>query len=215
MISSEEKTQLQKELIEMSPRITLGTVKDGWLVTQNDLVSTQNLVPDDFPSFDSLQIADKYFTGTVSLKKLSHRPGYRLSATSDKGEEHDVYLPYPVYRFETSDINRDGRTDVLIGVRKTTHFEPQIAKRLFALRIDSGRLRPLWLGSKVCQDLVDFRPITKNHKTLILTLEKDANEKYYIGYYDWLDFGLELIEYRNSTLDYSVAKTIFQNETSD
>ena len=67
-------------------------------------------------------------------------------------------LPYPVYRFQTGDINGDGRTDVLVGVIKSTRYDPQVARRLFIFMVYKDRyIRPLWMGSRLSHPLVDFR----------------------------------------------------------
>lgn len=48
---------------------------------------------------------------------------------------------YVPYQFDTTDVDRDGRTEILIGLIKSTEFDPQEKKRLFILRIDNGQMR--------------------------------------------------------------------------
>ena len=44
-------------------------------------------------------------------------------------------LPYPVYRFETGDIDGDGQTDAIVGVIKSTRFYPERGRRLFIFKM--------------------------------------------------------------------------------
>ena len=38
---------------------------------------------------------------------------------------NDWRLPYPVYQFQTGDVNGDGSTDAMVGVIKSTRFYPE------------------------------------------------------------------------------------------
>ena len=123
-----------------------------------------------------------------------------------------MHIPYPVYRFETGDLNHDGKTDLLLGVIKSTHFEQKVAKRLFALQIDSGQIRPLWLGSKLCQNLVDFKVVEKSSKMSLITIEQANDGSFSNGIYEWDDFGLRLIQYTSEKIDYAKAIQNFEYE---
>jgi hypothetical protein len=109
-------------------------------------------------------------------------------------------------------VNRDGKTDILLGVIKSTHFDLNEKRRLFVLRIDSGRLRPLWLGSRVCQELIDFNPIGYGGSTSIITLEQAFNKSFCIGLYEWDDFGLSLVKYEKEGLSYELAHDYFSTQ---
>lgn len=164
---------------------------------------------DSMEGSDQFPIADNYFHGTVKFTCLSNEQGIRISLedSSNRIIDHLVfhYLPY---RFDTADVNHDGKTDLLLGVVKSTEFDPQIRKRLFIIRIDEGQLRPLWLGSRVCQDLVDFR--TRQHG-IVETLEQTKAGAYSIGRYRWGNFGLELIGYSIREKTYSDALQYFKD----
>jgi hypothetical protein len=126
---------------------------------------------------------------------------------NDNGEEvdHTIFSHQP-YQLDTADVNRDGRTDIIVGIIKSTHFDPGEKKRLFILQIDEGQLRPLWLGSKVCQQLVDFRAMSNG---IVKTLERTKEGNYAIGLYEWQGFGLTLLEYSSNEKSYTEALEIF------
>ena len=82
---------------------------------------------------------------------------------------NEFRLPYPVYRFCTGDVNGDGSTDALVGVIKRTRFHRDMGRRIFIFKQVEGKVRPLWMGSKLGGILQDFRVIEdqpqKKHKT--------------------------------------------------
>ena len=47
---------------------------------------------------------------------------------------NDWRLPYPVYQFQTGDVDGDGRVDAMVGVVKSTRFYPEKARRLFIFK---------------------------------------------------------------------------------
>jgi tRNA-binding EMAP/Myf-like protein len=152
-------------------------------------------------------IRDKSFQGKVTLSKLKTRDGVRIVLTDEAGKRSDdLIFRYPYYQFDTADIDRDGKTEILVGLIKPTEFDPQERKRLFILRIDTGQLRPLWLGSRVCQELVDFKAIEDGR---VRTLERTQNGNYAVGIYQWQDFGLILLEYAQNEKPYDDAIAFF------
>ena len=171
--------------------------------------------PPSSPLFSDQIIRDPHFKGKASLHPLVEQPGYRLRLQqNDKNSWKDLYIPDAVFRFEQADIDGDGSTDLLLGIYKRTHFETTPAKRLQILRIDAGHLRPLWLGSTLCQELVDFRPLSTGNTVRVLTLEKEVGGTYCNGLYAWQDFGLRLISYPNKKVDYTNAHHYFNHENN-
>ena len=41
-------------------------------------------------------------------------------------------LPYPVYQYQTGDVDGDGKTDAIVGVIKGTRFYPEKARRILS-----------------------------------------------------------------------------------
>jgi hypothetical protein len=154
-----------------------------------------------------LEIRDQYFDGHVRVSTTSN--GFKISLINNRGEELDrTIFNYQPYQLDTADVDRDGRTEILVGLIKSTEFDPQEKKRLFILRIDDGQLRPLWLGSKVCQQLVDFKTTANG---VVRTLEKTKGGNYAIGIYEWQGFGLTLIKYISDEKSYDEAITVFNS----
>jgi hypothetical protein len=151
-------------------------------------------------------------SGTASLEPLATLPGYRLSVTTHQGAHaFRHHIPYPVYRFDAADVNNDGSTDILVGVIKKTHFDPVERRRLFIYRITGDGIVPLWLGSRVCMELVDFRATREGNETRVLTIERTKQGAYCNGLYTWHGFGLELIRYSTISVSYDTALAYFDH----
>ena len=124
------------------------------------------------------------------------------------GRDERWPLPYPVYRFQTGDINGDGRTDVLVGVIKSTRYDPQVARRLFIFKVYKDRyIRPLWMGSRLSRPLVDFRFVHIDGQPRVLTIERDTTpERYLMAVYRWRSFGLDFVAYHARGLSFDEAR---------
>ena len=166
----------------------------------------------DFRHTSTLPIRDDFFSGQVQLQHLTSRQGFKVLLTDSAGKMLDqTVFNYVSYQLDTADVNRDGRTEILIGLIKATEFDPLEKKRLFILRIDHGRLRPLWLGSKVCQELVNFRCLNNG---IVQTIEKTSSYKFTIGQYYWQSFGLTLQDYTGNYESIHEALYAFQQNNN-
>ena len=176
--------------------------------------STENKAVGNQLSFidSTLHITSGNETLSVHLKSLG-KYGYSLRArTSRAGKEITDFafvLHYPVYHFELADINREGRPDILLGVIKSTHFDPVQRKRLFLYKIDNGRIRPLWMGSRISHPIVDFRYKKINDHPYIITIEKENSNGYLVAEYEWKGFGLELTKYIARNINQDKSHEIF------
>ena len=135
---------------------------------------------------------------TVQLKNIG-RFGYSLRAIRRKNDsivsDYAFMVPFDIYHFELGDIDGNGVPDILLGVIKSTHFHPEIQKRLFIYKIDEGRIRPMWMGSRISHEIIDFRFIISGNLPLIRSLEKDNQNSYLVAEYKWKEFGLALVRY--------------------
>lgn len=157
----------------------------------------------DFPLGNTYRISDSTFTGVVTFQKLSTTSGFKVLLKKESGEIADYKIfKYKPYRFDTADVNRDGSTEIIVGLIKHVRFDSVSRKRLFILRIDDYHIRPMWMGSKVCQDLVDFKVAGNG---MIQTVEKTRSGKYAIGSYYWESFGLTLERYLENEISYDDA----------
>lgn len=162
---------------------------------------------DDFPERNSFVISNRAFKGAVQFQKLTTTTGFKILLRDSLNCVVDqTIFRYEPYRFDTSDVNQDGQTEIVVGLLKATRFDPGVKKRLFILRVDHNHLRPLWLGSKVCQELIDFKAISNGK---IQTLERNGTGDYDIGSYYWQGFGLTLEKYTHHESSLSHAKEIF------
>ena len=124
-------------------------------------------------------------------------------------------LAYPVYQFQTGDVDGDGSEDAMVGVIKGTRFYPQKARRLFIFKQIDGtnkkgepckKVRPMWLGSKLGGILEDFRYIAPADEAdtahtpdsadrlkggRIRALESTTDSLYVVSDYKWSGFGMK------------------------
>lgn len=139
---------------------------------------------------------------------------YWLTATG--GNKADGWrLAYPVYQFQTGDVDGDGSEDAMVGVIKGTRFYPQKARRLFIFKQIDGhtskgepckKVRPMWLGSKLGGILEDFRFVApadtadtghtsgsanSDRRGRIRALESTTDSLYVVSDYKWSGFGMK------------------------
>ena len=104
---------------------------------------------------------------------------------------NDWRLPYPVYQFQTGDVDGDGREDAMVGVIKSTRFYPEKARRLFIFKQVNKKARPLWMGSKLGGILEDFRFVDGK----IRALESTTDSLFVVSDYKWSSFGMAFDHY--------------------
>ena len=131
---------------------------------------------------------------TGGMISLAQTMGMREDNGFTLRKEHDsLYwlndwkLPYPVYQYQTGDVDGDGHIDAIVGVIKSTRFYPEKARRIFIFKEINKKARPMWLGSKLGGILEDFRFV--NGK--IRALESTTDSLYAVSDYVWGGFGMK------------------------
>ncbi len=109
-------------------------------------------------------------------------------------------LPFPVFKFITGDVDRDGNPDLILGTIKKTRFDKEPGKRISIFSLKDMKIKTLWMGSRLSRPLVDFRFDDESGK--IISLEKEQNGTWLVAEYQWEKFGLKFIRYikRNCNL---------------
>ena len=142
---------------------------------------------------------------------ITERDGFVLKKANDSLYWlNDWRIPYPVYQFQTGDVDGNGSMDAMVGVVKYTRFYPEKARRLFIFKQISGReketkARPLWMGSKLGGILEDFR--FKDGR--IRALESTNDSLYVVSDYVWGGFGMKFERYLIKGTDKETAIKIF------
>ena len=114
-------------------------------------------------------------------------------------------LPYPVYQFQTGDVDGDGKTDAMVGVVNRTRFHREKGRRLFVFKQVNGKVRPLWLGSKLGGILCDFRFVDGR----IRSLERTTDSLYVVAEYKWSGFGFAFDRFVVKGTDQETANQYF------
>lgn len=131
---------------------------------------------------------------------------YELRKTHDSFYSlNDWRLPYPVYQFQTGDVDGDGSIDAMVGVIKSTRFYPEKGRRLFIFKQVNGKVRPMWLGSKLGGILQDFR----FKDGYIRSLETTTDSLYVVADYKWAGFGMAFDHYLIKGTDKETATKYF------
>ena len=147
----------------------------------------------------------------VNLKQHSDSL-YTLQLFVNDSINSEWKLEYPVYNINFGDINNDGRPEIVVGTIKTTRFDPKLGKRLFIFKVtDDCYIRPLWLGSRVSQPLVDFSVKEEKPETKIQTIEQESDGSYLVGEYRWKGFGLQFVKHLKRHISLKEARNILNN----
>ena len=148
---------------------------------------------------------------TFSVETKSDSLSYLVLTTDSTADRWQ--LPYPVYQFQTGDVDGDGSIDAMVGVVKKTRFHRELGRRLFIFKNYRGKVRPLWMGSKLGGELVDFLFLEGG---LIRALETGTNHLYAITDYRWEEFGMVFDHFIEKNIDQkNIAYEKFHSDSTD
>ena len=97
---------------------------------------------------------------------------------------------------------------LLVGVVKTTRFDPVMARRLFIFKNHHGRIRALWMGSRLGGILEDFR-FRNGH---VVTLQSTTDGRYAVLEHEWRKFGLGALRFLASGVSREEALAAFNSD---
>ncbi len=144
-----------------------------------------------------------------SLETASDTLSYLVLDTDSGTDRHR--LPFEVYQFCTGDVDGDGSEDALVGVVKTTRFDPVKARRLFIFKNHQGHIRALWMGSRLGGILQDFCFIGGR----VRTLQATTDGRYAVVEHEWRKFGLGARRFLAANVSLDEALSVFCPNVSD
>lgn len=132
---------------------------------------------------------------TVGLKRVNDSLYVIQYAVADKVCD-EWRIGYPVYQFDCGDINGDSIPEIAVGVVKSTRYWHNVGRRLFIFKLfEEEVIRPLWLGSRVAHELLDFHLEQTPEGQFVRTKERNDEGKVVEIRYRSSGFGLKFVEY--------------------
>lgn len=141
---------------------------------------------------------------------------FRLEKQNDStyvlriGEGEGFTLPFPVYRFDSGDVDGNGVVDAIVGVEKSTRYDPVVRRRVFIFKNYRGHVRPLWLGSRMGHPIVDFRFVHESSRIRVVGTE--ASGLFLVAEYRWKSFGMDFVRYLKRECSESEARKMLNEE---
>lgn len=97
------------------------------------------------------------------------------------------------WKVQTSDVDGDGKTEISIGVYKTSPLHQVMAKRPFIYDWVNGGIFPKWRGSRLSRPFDDyiFLDLDSDGRDEIVSIEHTSNAERVLTSYSWKGFGFE------------------------
>lgn len=97
------------------------------------------------------------------------------------------------WKVQTSDVDGDGKTEISIGVYKTSPLHPVMAKRPFIYDWVNGGIFPKWRGSRLSRPFDDyvFLDLDKDGTDEIVSIEHTSSDDRVLTSYSWKGFGFD------------------------
>ncbi|MDY0000138.1 MAG: hypothetical protein RBU30_02460 [Polyangia bacterium] len=90
----------------------------------------------------------------------------------------------------TTDVNGDGRTDLVIALWKKARFDPVLGNRLHVHTLAGDRCVPLWRGTRLAGRFLRARP----DGSRLVVLEEVGGGRRRLARYAWTGFGYAMKE---------------------
>lgn len=92
---------------------------------------------------------------------------------------------------ESGDIDGDGREELLVGVYRTAYRDPRPARRIwiYGYRSRCAGLFPVWRGTRLAGDLIDFVVGRYRGRTTLAAIEQLPHNRRRLSLYRWEWFG--------------------------
>lgn len=136
---------------------------------------------------------------TFSLVSLNGSPDYGdlfvVEEEDDNGDWHRIYdnnfLELKPWKLELADVDGDGTKEIIIAVRKTTHFDQQERNRLFIFNFDGEKLYKKWTGSQIAGNWTNFYvgDLLSIPGDELIFIQQLENKEERLCIYYWLEFG--------------------------
>jgi len=143
---------------------------------------------------------------------------YETAAVKNKLEVTEIYREdfskMKPWKIDACNLDNDGHADVFIGVYKDTLFYKDYRKRPFFYSWDGENLNKKWLGSFFTSwDLIDitFGDYFNLGYDTAAVLEKNENNEYRVGIYNFAGFGFENMKTSNIYNNVKSIKSVKEN----
>jgi hypothetical protein len=101
---------------------------------------------------------------------------------------YEINIKDPIFKFKICDINCDSIPDIAIGIWKAAPLDNQIRKRIHFYTLSTHKIVPLWRGTRLSGELINFHII--NNRVVATELMSDNSIS--VNMYKWQDFGFIL-----------------------
>lgn len=147
--------------------------------------------------------ADRRFRVTADLLRDGRLVEVQLEPTAERTLQvrradkllwEGVPRRWRPWKLVLADVDGDRRTDLLVGLHKSTRFFPAPHACLFVYRFTGSTVKPLWLGSSLGAPLVDFAagPVGKDPRAQLCALQRARDGRWELALFRWRDFGFAL-----------------------
>jgi hypothetical protein len=139
--------------------------------------------------------ADLDHNGTTEIIELNGNGGSALQIRHGRTLLwQGVPAAWRPWKLTVADVDGDGRSEIIVGIIKSTKFFPKPHNCLFVYGWDGKRAFPKWLGSTLSRPFTDFLFTNdgKGSGDQLLSLETALDGKKSLASYRWNGFGFTL-----------------------